>query len=284
VVKIIDGKFLSKIMMEKIAAEVAVLKKKHNCNPKLSVILVGNSSASEIYVNNKMKACIQTDIESEIIRLDEKTKEADLLTTVERLNMDKDRNGILVQLPLPAHIDENKVINAIASKKDVDGFTPDNAGRLFCGLPGLIPCTAAGIIALIKSTDEKIEGKHVVIVGRSNIVGKPTAMLLLHENATVTMAHSKTRGLSSVTRGADILVVAIGKKEFIRGEFIKPGAIVIDVGINREEGKLFGDVCFSEAEKTAAFITPVPGGVGPMTIAMLMENTVKDFKLQHADQ
>lgn len=278
--QIIDGKTLSQKIKDEIKVDVAQIVASGRIAPSLAVVLVGNNPASEIYVANKIKACEYTGIISRTIRLPESTSEKELLTIIDELNRDKNVNGILVQLPLPKQIDENKVLQAIDVKKDADGFTPESAGRLFSGAEGLLPCTPAGIIELIKSTGTPIAGKHAVVVGRSNIVGKPAAILLLRENATVTVAHSKTENLAALCSTADILVAAIGKKEFIRGNFIKTGATVIDVGVNRFEGKLYGDVCFAEAQH-AAYITPVPGGVGPMTIAMLLKNTLKAYKLQN---
>lgn len=278
--KLIDGKAKAAEIRQSLKAETEALKNKYGAVPVLAVILAGNNAASEIYVANKIKACGETGIISKTIRLTDSVSEEELLKTVSKLNKDKTCNGILVQLPLPKHINEAKILDTIAAEKDVDGFTPENAGRLLSGMEGLLPCTPAGIIELIKSTGEPIEGKNAVIVGRSNIVGKPAAVLLLRENATVTVAHSKTRKLAEICAAADILVVAIGKKGFLTGEYIKEGATVIDVGMNRADGKLYGDVNFPEAEKKAAFITPVPGGVGPMTIAMLLKNTVKAFIAQ----
>jgi len=243
--------------------------------PGLAVILVGEDPASTVYVNNKEKACQEVGIYSQVLRMPAATSQEDLLKQIEAYNNDSKINGILVQLPLPGHIDESEVIRAISPKKDVDGFHVQSAGALFTGLPGFVSCTPKACIKLIKKTGVDIKGKHAVVVGRSNIVGKPVSILLLNENATVTMCHSKTKDLDQVCASADILVAAIGRPEFITGDFVREGAIVIDVGINRVDGKLKGDVKFDEAEKKAAYITPVPGGVGPMTITMLMENTVE---------
>jgi methylenetetrahydrofolate dehydrogenase (NADP+)/methenyltetrahydrofolate cyclohydrolase len=237
-------------------------------------VRVGNDPASEVYVRNKAKKAEELGLRGEQRTFPETLSEADLLTEVRRLNEDNEVDGILVQLPLPKHIDAKKVIEAIDPSKDVDGFHPMNVGRLHLGRPVLVPCTPAGVMRLIDSTGETIEGKHAVVIGRSDIVGKPQAALLLQRNATVTICHSRTPDVGAVARGADILVAAIGKPRFVTAEMIKPGALVIDVGINRVEGKLVGDVDFARAKEVAGWITPVPGGVGPMTIAMLMRNTV----------
>ncbi len=273
--QIISGKELSAQIREELKGKVAELKAKGK-HPGLAVILVGEDPASTVYVNNKEKACQETGIYSEVLRMPASTSQAELLKQIEAYNGDAKINGILVQLPLPGHIDETEVIRAISPKKDVDGFHVQSAGALFTGLPGFVSCTPKACIKLIKKTGVDIRGKHAVVVGRSNIVGKPVSVLLLNENATVTMCHSKTQDLAAVCASADILVAAIGRAEFITGEFVKPGAVVIDVGINRgADGKLKGDVQFDEAAEKAAYITPVPGGVGPMTITMLMENTVE---------
>lgn len=276
--QLIDGKLISKKIKDELKEEVARLNEegKHIC---LAVVQVGNDPASSVYVNNKKKACAYIGIESESYELEEGTTEEDLLALVERLNQEEHVNGILVQLPLPKHIDEDKVIRTISPDKDVDGFHPESVGRLWIGEKGFLSCTPAGIIQLLKRSDIEIEGKECVIIGRSNIVGKPMAALLLRENATVTVAHSKTKNLREITNRADILIVAIGKRQFITSDYVKEGAVVIDVGMHRDENnKLCGDVAFSEvAEKTSA-ITPVPGGVGPMTIAMLMNNCVETVR------
>ncbi len=262
------------------AQEVAELKAK-GINPGLAVIIVGDDPASRVYVNNKKKACEQIGVYSEEYALPEETSEEELLALIEKLNNDKKINGILVQLPVPEHINEETIINAIKPEKDVDAFHPVNVGKIMVGNFDFVPCTPAGVMELIKESGISVEGKECVIVGRSNIVGKPQAMLLLHQNGTVTICHSRTKNLKEKTLQADILVAAVGIPEFIKGDMIKPGAVVIDVGINRvADKKLVGDVEFESAEKVASAITPVPGGVGPMTIAMLMKNTVKAALIQ----
>lgn len=273
--QIIDGKALAAQVKAEAAAETAVLKAK-GVTPCLAVILVGEDPASQVYVRGKAKDCGDCGIDSRVIRLPEETTQAELLKLVGELAADKAVNGILVQLPLPAHIDEKAVIDAIPPEKDVDGFSPVNVGRMQIGEPCFLPCTPAGCIRMIESTGTAIEGKHAVVIGRSNIVGKPAALLLLAKNATVTICHSRTANLKELCAGADILVAAVGKAGFVTGDMVKPGAVVIDVGINRgEDGKLHGDVDFAAAAEKAAYITPVPGGVGPMTRAMLMKNTVQ---------
>lgn len=271
---IIDGKALSAQIREDLKVKVSELKDK-GIVPGLAVVLVGEDPASAIYVRNKEKACNNTGIYSVVHRLPESTSQKELLELVENLNEDETIHGILVQLPLPKQIDEMAVLRAINPDKDVDGFHVISAGRLFVGEKGFVACTPKGIIKLIKSTGVDICGKTAVVVGRSNIVGKPVSMLLMKENATVTMCHSRTKDLAKVCASADILVAAIGRPEMITGEFVKEGAVVIDVGTSRVDGKLKGDVKFDEAKDKAAFITPVPGGVGPMTITMLLENTVE---------
>ncbi len=244
--------------------------------PGLAVIIVGDDPASRVYVNSKKKACEEIGIYSEEYALPADTKEEELLALIDKLNSDAKISGILVQLPLPKGIDEEKVINRINPKKDVDAFHPVNVGKIMVGNFDFVPCTPAGVMELIAESGIDISGKECVVVGRSNIVGKPMSMLLLHKNGTVTVCHSRTKDLKEVTRRADILVAAVGKPEFITADMIKEGAVVIDVGINRvADKKLVGDVAYSEAEKVASAITPVPGGVGPMTIAMLMKNTLK---------
>lgn len=273
--QIIDGKALAAQVKAEAAAETAALKAK-GVTPCLAVILVGEDPASQVYVRGKAKDCGDCGIDSRVIRLPEETTQAELLKLVGKLAADKAVNGILVQLPLPAHIDEKAVIDAIPPEKDVDGFSPVNVGRMQIGEPCFLPCTPAGCIRMIESTGTAIEGKHAVVIGRSNIVGKPAALLLLAKNATVTICHSRTANLKELCAGADILVAAVGKAGFVTGDMVKPGAVVIDVGINRgEDGKLHGDVDFAAAAEKAAYITPVPGGVGPMTRAMLMKNTVQ---------
>ena len=273
--QIIDGKRISLEIKDELKREVAGLKNK-GISICLAVIQVGNDPASTVYVNNKKKACAYIGIESESYELSEHVTEEELLTLIDKLNNDTRINGILVQLPLPKQIDEDKIIRAISPDKDVDGFHPQSVGRLWIGEKGFLSCTPAGIIQLLKRSGIEIAGKECVIIGRSNIVGKPMAALMLRENATVTVAHSRTKDLKEVAKRADILIVAIGKRQFIGAEYIKEGAVVIDVGMHRDENnKLCGDVDFAEAEKMASAITPVPGGVGPMTIAMLMNNCVE---------
>lgn len=277
--KIIDGKALAQSIKENIAREVAALKEK-GVTPGLAVILVGDDPASKVYVNNKKKACAQVGIYSEEYLLPADTDEKTLLDLIAKLNADKNISGVLLQAPIPPHLDYRKISETISPDKDVDAFHPYNVGKIMIGDFDFVPCTPAGVIELIKSTGTEIAGKNCVVIGRSNIVGKPQAMLLLKENGTVTVCHSKTKDIAAFTRGADILVVAVGKAGFVNGDMIKPGAVVIDVGMNRNaEGKLCGDVDFASAEPVASYITPVPGGVGPMTVTMLLKNTVKAAKL-----
>lgn len=277
----IDGKRIAAECREKLKNEVAQLANEGTV-PGLAVILVGEDVASKVYVKNKKKACGELGIHSEEYLLAESAGEEELLTLIRRLNGTPAIDGILVQLPLPKHIDEKRVLEAISPNKDVDAFHPVNVGRLVVGNYHVAPCTPSGILELIRTTGQEIAGKECVIIGRSNIVGKPTALLMLHENATVTVCHSKTKNLAEVTRRADILISAVGKAGFVTGDMVKPGAIVIDVGMNRDgEGKLCGDVCTDEVAEVAGFITPVPGGVGPMTIAMLMKNTVLCAQMRH---
>ncbi|EOA8355419.1 bifunctional methylenetetrahydrofolate dehydrogenase/methenyltetrahydrofolate cyclohydrolase FolD [Listeria monocytogenes] len=276
--EIIDGKKLAKEIQEKVTREVDELVKEGK-KPGLAVVLVGDNQASRTYVRNKQKRTEEAGMKSVLIELPENVTEEKLLSVVEELNEDKTIHGILVQLPLPEHISEEKVIDTISYDKDVDGFHPVNVGNLFIGKDSFVPCTPAGIIELIKSTGTQIEGKRAVVIGRSNIVGKPVAQLLLNENATVTIAHSRTKDLPQVAKEADILVVATGLAKFVKKDYIKPGAIVIDVGMDRDENnKLCGDVDFDDVVEEAGFITPVPGGVGPMTITMLLANTLKAAK------
>ncbi|EAF1416981.1 bifunctional methylenetetrahydrofolate dehydrogenase/methenyltetrahydrofolate cyclohydrolase FolD [Listeria monocytogenes] len=276
--EIIDGKKLAKEIQEKVTREVAELVKEGK-KPGLAVVLVGDNQASRTYVRNKQKRTEEAGMKSVLIELPENVTEEKLLSVVEELNEDKTIHGILVQLPLPEYISEEKVIDTISYDKDVDGFHPVNVGNLFIGKDSFVPCTPAGIIELIKSTGTQIEGKRAVVIGRSNIVGKPVAQLLLNENATVTIAHSRTKDLPQVAKEADILVVATGLAKFVKKDYIKPGAIVIDVGMDRDENnKLCGDVDFDDVVEEAGFITPVPGGVGPMTITMLLANTLKAAK------
>jgi methylenetetrahydrofolate dehydrogenase (NADP+)/methenyltetrahydrofolate cyclohydrolase len=275
---IIDGKQLVGDIRGKIKEEVDALAAE-GFRPGLAVVLVGEDPASAVYVRNKAKSCDQVGIYSEVHRLPAETTQAELLELVDKLNRAKNIHGILVQLPLPKHISEDAVIDAIAIEKDVDGFHPINVGNLSIGKPSLLPCTPAGVIEIIKRTGTTISGKKAVVIGRSNIVGKPVSMLLLRENATVTICHSRTENMKELCREADILVVAIGKPKFVTKEFVKPGAVVIDVGINRlEDGKLAGDVDFDDVVDTAGPITPVPGVVGPMTITMLLQNTLQAAK------
>lgn len=277
--QLIDGKLISTQIKDELKEEVAQLKEK-GITPCLAVIQVGNDPASSVYVNNKKKACAYIGIESLSYELEEAISQEGLLELIKELNQNKKVNGILVQLPLPKHIDENVVIQAIAPEKDVDGFHPESVGNMCIGTKGFLPCTPAGVIQLLKRSGIEIEGKECVIVGRSNIVGKPMAMLLLRENGTVTITHSRTKNLKEVTKRADILVVALGKPKFITKEYVKDGAVVIDVGIHRDENhKLCGDVDFDDVIGKVSAITPVPGGVGPMTIAMLMENCVKSIDI-----
>lgn len=276
---IIDGKRISNEIKEELKKEVEVLGQK-GISVTLAVILVGNDPASAVYVGNKKKACEYIGINSLTYELPEETKEEEVLALVKELNNRADVNGILVQLPLPKHIDEDKVIQTIDPKKDVDGFHPQSVGALSIGQKGFVSCTPAGIIELLKRSNIEIEGKECVVVGRSNIVGKPMAMLMLRENATVTICHSKTKDLKEVTKRADILIVALGKPRFITKDYVKEGAVVIDVGIHRDENnKLCGDVDYNDVVEVASAITPVPGGVGPMTIAMLMKNCVTSTTL-----
>ena len=271
---IIDGKKISQDIKDELKEKVAALKEQ-GTEVTLAVVLVGEDPASCVYVRNKKTACEYVGIRSLSFELPEETKEEELLQLIADLNAREDVNGILVQLPLPKHMDEDKVIKAIDPKKDIDGFHPQSVGALSIGLPGFVSCTPAGIVQLLKRSDIETRGKKCVIVGRSNIVGKPMALLMLREDATVTITHSKTVDLPSVTREADILIVAIGKKQFITSEYVKDGAVVIDVGMHRDENnKLCGDVDYEDVAPKCSAITPVPGGVGPMTIAMLMYNCV----------
>lgn len=277
--KIIDGKHISQEIKDELKQEVAALKASgREC--ALAVIQVGNDPASSVYVRNKKKACEYIGIRSLSYELDENTSEEELLALIDKLNADSSVHGILCQLPLPKHMDEDKVIKRISPKKDVDGFHPQNVGALVIGQKGFVSCTPAGIIQLLKRSNIQMEGKHCVVIGRSNIVGKPMALLMLRENATVTICHSRTRNLKELCKEADILIVAIGKPQFITADYVKEGAVVIDVGIHRDENnKLCGDVKYDEVEPVASAITPVPGGVGPMTIAMLMHNCVEAMKM-----
>ncbi len=284
--QIIDGKAVAADVRATIAKKVEALKSAHGIQPGLAVVLVGEDPASQVYVRNKGKQTNEVGMKSVEHKLSAETPEADLLALVQSLNDDKTINGILVQLPLPKHINAEKVLNAIDPAKDVDGFHPVNVGRLWIGEDALVPCTPTGSIILAKSVGKSLSGMDAVVVGRSNIVGKPTAQLLLRENCTVTIAHSRTRDIAETVKKADLVVAAVGIPEFVRGDWIKPGAIVIDVGINRIDGengktKLVGDVNYAEALEVAGAITPVPGGVGPMTIACLLRNTLQAAQMQN---
>lgn len=276
--QLIDGKLISQQIKDELKEEVAQFKAE-GIDICLAVIQVGNDPASSVYVRNKKKACAYIGVESRSYELPEETSEEELIKLVEELNADESVNGILVQLPVPDHIDEDKIIRTISPNKDVDGFHPVSVGRLWIGEKGFLSCTPAGIIQLLKRSNISIEGKECVIIGRSNIVGKPMAALLLRENGTVTVAHSRTKDLKEVAKRADILIVAIGKERFITSEYVKEGAVVIDVGMHRDEANhLCGDVDFADVEPHSSAITPVPGGVGPMTIAMLMNNCVETVR------
>ena len=278
--QLIDGKKISNEIKDELKEEVAELKEK-GVSICLAVIQVGDDPASSVYVRNKKRACAYIGIESKAFELPENTTEEELVSLVEELNGDPSVNGILVQLPLPAHINKDRIIRTISPDKDVDGFHPVSVGRLWIGEKGFLSCTPAGIIQLLKRSGIEIEGEECVVIGRSNIVGKPMAALLLRENGTVTVAHSRTKNLKDVAKRADILIVAIGKKQFITSEYVKNGAVVIDVGMHRDENNhLCGDVDFDDVEPVASAITPVPGGVGPMTIAMLMNNCVETARMQ----
>ena len=279
--EIIDGKLVSSVLREKLKEKITIFKNKTGKSVGLAVVVVGNDPASAVYVRNKHKACEHVGIDSFQIKLPEETSEDELLSKIDELNNDDRVNGILVQLPLPKHISETKVIDRISPLKDVDAFHPSNVGRIMIGNHHFLPCTPAGIIALLDYYKVEIAGKNCVVVGRSNIVGKPMAMLLMERNGTVTVCHSRTKNTAEICRHADILVVAIGKPEFLRSNMVKDGAVVIDVGINRlTDGRLVGDVCFEEVSKVASMITPVPGGVGPMTITTLLYNTLSAANLQ----
>lgn len=278
--EIISGKVVSAKVREDITKEVADFKEAHGVAPGLAVIMVGDNPASAVYVRNKHKACLEVGMTSYEIKFDADISEEELLEKIDELNADDKVDGILVQLPLPRSIDEQKVINRISPTKDVDAFHPENVGKIMIGNYTFLPCTPAGIVELLKHYNVEIEGKTCVVIGRSNIVGKPMAHLLLERNGTVTVCHSRTKNLAEITRSADILVVAIGKSEFLTADMVKPGAVVIDVGINRRaDGTLCGDVKFDAVEAIASKITPVPGGVGPMTITMLLRNTLTAAKM-----
>ena len=276
---IIDGKKVSETLREDLKTQTEIFINETGIQPHLVVIIVGNNPASMTYVRNKKRSCEAVGFKSTVIELSDSITEADLLAQINLLNEDDSVHGILVQLPLPKHIDENHIISAIDVKKDVDGFHPYQVGCLASGLDSLKPCTPAGVVELLKAYDVEITGRHAVIIGRSHIVGKPLIQLLLEENATVTVCHSRTQNLSALTQMADILIVAIGRPQFVTADMVKEGAVVIDVGINRlDSGKLVGDVDFENVEPKASYITPVPGGVGPMTITMLLFNTLKAAK------
>lgn len=278
--KIIDGKVISAAVKERVKKGVAELNKK-GITVGLAVIIVGEDPASKIYVSNKKKACEALGIISEEYALPESTTEEELLALVDELNHKKSINGILCQLPLPRHLDEKLIINSILPEKDVDAFHPANVGRIMIGDYDFVPCTPAGIMEMLAYENINPEGKNCVVIGRSNIVGKPMAMLLLHKNGTVTVCHSKTQNLKEICSKADILVAAVGKAKFVTADMVKEGAVVIDVGMNRVDGKLYGDVDYEAVKEKASAITPVPGGVGPMTIAMLMQNTLTAAKRQN---
>lgn len=279
--KIIDGKKLAKTTRENLKVEVEELKA-NGINPKLAVIMVGNNSASQIYVRNKSRACDEVGIEFEEYLLPATTEQSELLNLIDKLNKQEDINGILLQSPIPDGLDINEAFRKISPEKDVDGFHPVNVGKLVLGQDTFVSCTPYGIMRMFEAYNIDLEGKNAVVIGRSNIVGKPMSHCLLNKNATVTICHSRTKNLAEITKRADILVAAIGKAEFVKADMVKEGVVVIDVGINRtEEGKLKGDVDFENVSKKASYITPVPGGVGPMTIAMLMNNVVKAAKMQN---
>lgn len=281
--EIIDGKFVSSVMRDSLKDKVASFKAETGKSVGLAVILVGNNPASAVYVRNKHRACQQVGIDSYQIEMPEDTTEEELLSKIDELNFDDKVNGILVQLPLPGHISEEKVIERISPLKDVDAFHPSNVGRIMIGNYTFLPCTPAGIIALLDYYKVEIAGKRCVVIGRSNIVGKPMSLLLTERNGTVTLCHSKTQSINEITLRADIIVVAIGRPYFLTADMVKEGAVVIDVGINRlDDGKLVGDVCFEEVKDKASMITPVPGGVGPMTITMLLYNALSAAKMQNA--
>lgn len=280
--RLIDGKSISADVRAKVAAEASVFQQEFSIVPHLAAVLVGNNPASEVYVRNKEKACQTSGLKSTLFRLSQETTEQELLTLVDELNRRADIHGILVQLPLPAHLDATRVLDAIHPIKDVDAFHPENVGRILQGRPRFVPCTPAGVMALLEASKIETAGMNAVVIGRSDIVGKPMAALLMQKgaDATVTVCHSRTRELAAVCRQADLLIAAIGVPEFVTGDMIRPGAIIIDVGINRVGNRLVGDVAFEQAQHIAAAITPVPGGAGPMTIAMLLKNTLRAAQLQ----
>ena len=279
--ELLDGKLVSSQIKANLKEEIVTLKEKYGVAPKLAIVLVGNVEASHIYVRNKLKACKLIGMDTKLVELEESITTEQLVEVVEGLNSDDTIDGIIVQLPLPKHVDENVIINTIKTEKDVDGFGIINKGKLFCGMPCLKSATPYGIIKLLEAYNIDLCGKEAVVVGRSNIVGKPMAMMLLNKNATVTVCHSRTKDLKEVTKRADVLVVAIGKAKFITKDMVKEGAVVVDVGMNRDESGLCGDVDFENVSQIASYITPVPGGVGPLTIAMLLNNTVEAYKNRH---
>ncbi len=285
--RLIDGKAIAASIRDRLKNDVAEFQKSTNLTPKLAAILVGEDPASQVYVRNKEQACAKAGIASDVYRLSGAVSESELLEVVARLNADDTVHGILVQLPLPKQINETTVLDAVAPLKDVDCFHPENVGRLAQGRPRFLPCTPHGVQVLLRESNVNVDGAHVVVLGRSEIVGKPVGLMLVQKgetaNATVTICHSRTKNLAEITRSADILIAAIGKPEFVTRDMVKPGAVVIDVGINRVGDKLLGDVAFDEVHSVASAITPVPGGVGPMTIAMLLENTLMAAKLQSAN-
>lgn len=276
--ELLDGKLVSSQIKANLKEEILILKEKYGRAPHLAIVLVGNVEASHIYVRNKLKACKLIGMATTLVELPDTITTEELECTVEKLNQTDDIDGIIVQLPLPNHVDEQRIINTIKAEKDVDGFGIVNKGKLFCGFDCLKSATPYGIIKLLEAYNIDLCGKNAVVIGRSNIVGKPMAMMLLNKNATVTICHSKTKDLKEVTKQADVLVVAIGKAKFVTKDMVKDGAVVVDVGMNRDEFGLCGDVDFEEVSKVASYITPVPGGVGPLTIAMLLSNTVSAFK------
>ena len=277
----IDGKLVAQKRKDELKIKIDELRNNHKRLPKLTVILVGEDQASQTYVRNKDRACQYVGMLSDIIKLDAKTSEEKLVQVIESLNQDDTVDGILVQLPLPSHINEDKIINLIDPGKDVDGFHPLNVAKLVLGEQGLVPCTPQGMMVLLNEIQYDLTGKEVVVVGRSNIVGKPVALLCLHQHATVTIAHSRTKNLPALCQRADVLIAAIGRPRFFNKDYIKPGAVVLDVGINRDENnKLCGDVDYEDVKDMVSYITPVPGGIGPMTIAMLMENTYHAYLLR----
>ena len=284
--RLIDGKAISSAIRQKLAVEVASFRESTGVIPKLAAVLVGSDPASQVYVRNKEQACQKAGIASDVYRLDGSVTQVELLELIAKLNADVTVHGILIQLPLPSQIHETTVLDAVRAIKDVDCFHPENVGRLAQGRPRFLPCTPHGIQVLLRESGIEVDGAHVVVLGRSEIVGKPVSLMLVQKgetaNATVTICHSRTRNLAELTRSADILIAAIGKPEFVTSEMVRPGVVVIDVGINRIQEKLVGDVDFDSVSKIASAITPVPGGVGPMTIAMLLENTLTAAKLQTA--